>query len=56
MDRSVSGGILQVAGRSFVRGIGCHSRTLLTFAVPEGFSVLRTRVGIDDEARKLAVP
>jgi hypothetical protein len=55
-DRSVSGGYLTVAGRSFVRGIGCHSKTVLTYDVPPGFTVLRTRVGIDDEARRLAVP
>jgi hypothetical protein len=55
-DRAVSGGYLTVAGRSFLRGIGCHSRTALTYAVPEGFTVLRTRIGIDDEARRLAVP
>jgi hypothetical protein len=55
-DRAPSGGDLTCAGQSFVRGIGCHSRCVLTYTVPQGMKLLRTRVGIDDEALALAVP
>jgi hypothetical protein len=55
-DRAVSGGYLAVTDRFFLRGIGCHAKTVLTYAIPPGAIRFTTRVGIDDEARSLAVP
>lgn len=54
-DRNVVGGALQVHGRAYARGIGAHSRSRLTFAVPDGATHFRTRVGLDDSLAELPI-
>jgi len=53
-DRNVSGGFLVVGGRTYARGLGVHSRCVLTYEVPEGFDSFCTAVGIDDEVNQIA--
>lgn len=52
-DRTVSGRPLVVAGQRFGRGIGCHSRCELAFAVPAGARHFVASVGIADEVLTL---
>ncbi len=64
-DRSASGGFvlekrcetdgfLTVQGHSYVRGLGVHSRSILTYRVPKGCQHFLAMVGVDDEV--LAMP
>jgi hypothetical protein len=46
-DLAVTGLPLCVAGRTHGRGLGVHSRSRLTFRVPDGAASFRTSVGID---------
>jgi hypothetical protein len=52
-DRNVRGGFLVVGGRTYARGLGVHSRSALTFTVPDGCTTFCVAVGIDDEVRTL---
>ncbi|HLU38897.1 MAG TPA: NPCBM/NEW2 domain-containing protein [Planctomycetota bacterium] len=52
-DRNVRGGFLVVGGHTFARGLGVHSRCVLTFTVPDGCVAFAARVGIDDEVLDL---
>lgn len=54
-DASVSGGDLVVDGMAFGKGIGAHSRSALTWTVPDGCKKFRTVVGIDDAVRALGL-
>ena len=65
-DRTVSGGVLNMArspmdgylvvdGRTYGKGLGVHSRCVLTYRVPEGMTRFHAKVGIDDEVRTLGV-
>ncbi len=49
-DRSVAGHPLTLAGRTFSKGLGVHSRCVLTFAC-DGFDSLAATIGIDAETR-----
>ncbi len=53
MDRSVSGGPLVSGGRVFLRGIGVHAPSRLTFAVQGEWDELRGSVVIDDDVLRL---
>lgn len=48
-DKSVGGKPLTLGKRTYARGIGVHSRSELTFAIPEGFDRFIVTVGIDAE-------
>lgn len=54
-DRSVTGGFLAVEGRAFGKGLGTHSRCVLTYRVPDGAHRFWTMVGLDDEVLQLPV-
>lgn len=49
-DRSFANTQLQSGGRSWLRGIGVHSGTTLTYALDGEFREFRTHVGLDDAA------
>jgi len=51
LNRSVSNGPLRIAGQSFEKGIGCHSRTVLSFDLAEPFESFAATVGIDNAVR-----
>lgn len=52
-DRNVRDGFLVVGARTYARGLGVHSRSLLTYRVPEGYDAFCAAVGIDDEVNEL---
>ncbi|MBM4014992.1 MAG: hypothetical protein FJ293_08515 [Planctomycetes bacterium] len=52
-DRSVTGRPLLVGGRRFGRGIGCHARSELTFALDGAARWFTAEVGIADEVLTL---
>jgi len=54
-DRCVTGGELLAQGVAFGRGLGVHSRSRLTFTVPQGATHFMTRVAMDDSAAELPV-
>ena len=47
-DRSITGAPIAAAGQTFSRGLGVHSRSVLTFAVPEGARTFRTQFALMD--------
>lgn len=49
-DRNVSGGPLVVAGESFDRGIGVHSKSVISADLNGRYTSLITYFGIDDES------
>lgn len=48
-DRSVGGNPLRVGGRTFRKGLGVHSRCVLTYALDGRFRRFAAVVGLDDE-------
>ena len=54
-DRSVTGGQLMAQGLAYGRGIGMHSKSRLSFVVPEGATHFYTRVAFDDSVAELPV-
>jgi hypothetical protein len=54
-DRSVIDGALQAFDHGFGKGLGVHSRSVLTFAVPAGSSALVGIVALDDSVLGLPV-
>lgn len=52
-DRSVGGRPLRVGGVEFFRGLGVHSRCVLTYVLPKDFRWFRASLGIDDEVLEL---
>jgi len=50
-DRSFKGGPLMLGGRSYQRGLALHSRTEITFLLPESFARFTALAGIDDRVR-----
>ncbi|MBL8843432.1 MAG: NPCBM/NEW2 domain-containing protein [Planctomycetes bacterium] len=52
-DRSVTGQPLQCGGRRFGKGLGCHSRSELSFALPASARRFVAVVGISDEVLEL---
>ncbi len=53
-DRTVTGGELQVAGTSFQKGLGVHSRSSLTYEIDDSATSFHALVGVSDEV--LAIP
>lgn len=49
-DRSVTGKTLTLGTKAFSRGLGVHSRSELTYEVPDGFDLFVATVGIDASA------
>ena len=49
VDRSVWGNPLSLGGRVYDRGIGCHTRTVLTYDIGGEYRKLAAVIGIDDE-------
>ena len=52
-DRSVTGQPLRVHGRRYGRGIGCHARSELSFAIPPGTRRFVADAGLSDEVLEL---
>ncbi len=48
-DRSVANRPLRIGDQNYTRGIGMHSQSRLTFALPEGFTSFAADIGIDEE-------
>ncbi|QDU29341.1 NPCBM/NEW2 domain protein [Anatilimnocola aggregata] len=48
MNKNSSGGPLKINGQSVEYGIGCHAISVIGFDVPEGYTRLKTRAGLDD--------
>lgn len=48
---SVSGAPLRLNGRTYRRGLGVHSRTLLEYALNAGYKTFAALLGIDDSSR-----
>lgn len=53
-DRNVRGGALQVAGQSYERGIGVHSKSQLIYLLGGSYRELVVGFGIDDDSGPLA--
>jgi hypothetical protein len=50
LDRNVNGGPLRLNGREYAKGLGMHSRSVVSYDLAGEFSQFRTTVGIDDSA------
>jgi hypothetical protein len=50
-DLSVSGSTLSLDGRKYERGIGCHTKTALTYDIGGKYRKFSAVIGIDDGAR-----
>ncbi len=48
VDRSVSGGDLQLGGGTYDKGLGMHSRSRVTYPLPAGVLRFEAVVGLDD--------
>jgi hypothetical protein len=51
VDRALDGGPLRVGGRSYNRGLALHSRTEISYLLPESFARFTALAGIDDRVR-----
>lgn len=49
MDRGVNGGPIRVGGITYDRGIGVHSRSILTFPLDGGYRTFRTAFATDGD-------
>lgn len=47
-DRSAAGRPLRLAGKTYARGLGTHSRTEVTYALDGGFETFAATLGLDD--------
>ncbi len=50
-DRSMSGGALELDGKTYKKGLSIHSKTAVEYRLPDRFSRLSAIVGIDDRVR-----
>jgi len=50
-DSAMKPGPLRLGGRDYLKGIALHSKSSVTFLLPEPFAKLTTTVGIDDRVR-----
>ena len=50
VNKSVSGGPLVVAGKTYPEGIGTHSNSIIEYDLPAGYTKLTTTVGLDKAA------
>jgi len=48
-DRNVLGGQLRSGGRAYLKGLGMHSTSLLSYALSKPYRRLDAEIGIDDE-------
>jgi hypothetical protein len=48
-DESVTGGLLRSGGKVFLKGLGMHSASRLTYDLPRAFHRFQAEVAIDDE-------
>ena len=48
-DRNVQGGQLRSGGRAYLKGLGLHSTSLISYTLPKPFRRLDAEIGIDDE-------
>lgn len=53
LDRNVLGGRLRNAGQIYLKGIGMHTASRLTFAPPEDAKLFQASLAIDDAANEL---
>jgi hypothetical protein len=53
--RSLADGFLVVQGFTYGKGLGVHSKSVLTYRVPPGMSRFYARVAVDDEVKSLGV-
>jgi hypothetical protein len=49
LDGSVGGRELRLAGSTYDKGLGMHSKSRLTFEVPAGYRFFEARVGLDEQ-------
>ena len=47
-DRSVSGGPLRLGGREFPKGVGLHSRAVVTYELSSTYRAFHAIIGLDD--------
>ncbi len=50
VDRAVSGGLIQMGDRLYLRGLGTHTPSRQLYVIPEGATQFRATVGIDGAA------
>jgi hypothetical protein len=55
-DRSVDGGLLKVAGRTYEHGLGSHTEWDLHYDLAGAFNRFRAQVGVDDEVLSAIKP
>lgn len=55
-DRSVTGGVLRLGGRPYDKGLGVHSRCVLTYRLDGAYKEFRAVIGLDDSTRYLGEP
>lgn len=46
-NKSVSGGTLNIKGVTFANGIGTHAKSVILFALPEGYVRFKAKAGLD---------
>jgi len=46
-NKSISGGTLNIKGKMFSNGIGTHSRSIILFNIPDGYTRFKTFAGLD---------
>jgi hypothetical protein len=52
-DRSLDGNPIRLGGKTYEKGLGVHSRCLLTYDLRGEFETFSAVIGIDDETREL---
>lgn len=50
-DKSIDGGKLKLAGKTFAKGIGTHATSDIVIAIPEGANKFVSVAGVDDEVK-----
>ncbi len=48
-DSSVAGGMLRVGSRSYQKGLGVHSKSVIEYDLSGGYSLFLAEIGIDEE-------
>ncbi len=51
VDQALDGGALRLGGKEYKKGMAVHSRTELSYRLPEEYRTFQAVVGIDDRAR-----
>lgn len=55
-DRNVTGGPLRLGGRVYDKGLGVHSRCVLTYRLDGAYKEFRAVIGLDDSTRYMGEP